>query len=172
MSPGTNVRPIWESAAGYSCRTTPIRSSRAKLGYPGFLCFVGTLLLSIKYALSDYRRNRERDPVIAQGSLYMFVCLVGLAAGIFFLSVGYGMLPAVLFGLAASLNMAASSEKQVEQTALTQSEPVLDAPRTLENRPKMQGNLLNGRRVRFGRFAGRGADSLSLAARLKISSRT
>ncbi len=130
----------------------------SETGIPGFLCFVGTLLLSIKYALSDYRRNRERDPVIAQGSLYMFVCLIGLAAGIFFLSVGYGMLPAVLFGLAASLNMAASSEKSVEQTSLTQSEPVLDAPRTLETRPKMQSNLLNGRRVRFGRFAGRGAD--------------
>ena len=48
-------------------------------------------------------------------------------------------------------------ENPVEQTALTRPEPVLDAPRTLENRPKMQSNFLNGRRVRFGRFAGRGA---------------
>ena len=81
----------------------------SELGIPGFLFFVVTLLLGIACALSDYRRNRERNPPVAQGSLYMFVCLIGLMAGIFFLSVGYGMLPAILFGLAASLHMAAES---------------------------------------------------------------
>ena len=136
----------------------------SELGIPGFLFFVVTLLLGIACALSDYRRNRERNPPVAQGSLYMFVCLIGLMAGIFFLSVGYGMLPAILFGLAASLHMAAESETaKIEiqttagQTGLpAPAELALNAPGAPESRSRTRENRVNGRRVRFGRFAGRG----------------
>jgi O-antigen ligase len=139
----------------------------SETGIPGFLCFVGTLLLSIRYALSDYRRNRERNPAIARSSLYMFVCLIGLAAGIFFLSVGYGMLLAVLFGLATSLHMTAETEtvKIAARTAAgeaalgTPSEPVSNGQRTPQPRVGARENLLNGRRVRFGRFMGRSTAS-------------
>jgi hypothetical protein len=97
----------------------------------------------------------------------MFVCLIGLAAGIFFLSVGYGMLLAVLFGLATSLHMTAGLEtaKIEARTAAGQatlaatSQPPLNGPRAPEPRVRPRENLLNGRRVRFGRFMGRGAAS-------------
>jgi O-antigen ligase len=129
----------------------------SELGIPGFLCFMATLLLSINYALSDYRRNRELNPAVAQSSLYMFVCLIGLAAGIFFLSVGYGMLTAVLFGLEASLHMAGLEARKMEEKTAAQ-QAVLPTP--LPAAPaseRAQKNLLNGRRVRFGRLTGRSA---------------
>jgi O-antigen ligase len=138
----------------------------SELGIPGFLCFVATLLLSVTYALSDYRRNRELNPPIAHRSLYMFVCLIGLAAGIFFLSVGYGMLTAVLFGLEASLHTAAGREAgqieaKIEEGTAAESAvspaPLPTAPAS-ERAPK---NLVNGRRVRFGRLTGRTAASSS-----------
>ena len=130
----------------------------SELGIPGFLCFVATLLLSIKYALSDYRRNRELNPPVARSSLYMFVCLIGLAAGIFFLSVGYGMLLAVLFGLTASLHTTAKLEAaKIEEGSTVEQPALLDPQATPEPRDRVQNNLLNGRHVRFGRFAGRSA---------------
>jgi O-antigen ligase len=129
----------------------------SETGIPGFLCFMATLLLSIKYVLSDYRHNRGINPAIARSGLYMFVCLIGLAVGIFFLSVGYGMLLAVLFGLAASLHMTAGREAAKIQEAITTGHATLPDPRaTAGPRAKTRNNFLNGRRVRFGRFAGRG----------------
>jgi len=127
----------------------------SELGIPGFLCFITTLLLSIKYALSDYRRNRELNPPVSRSSLYMFVCLIGLAAGIFFLSVGYSMLLAVLFGLTASLHKTAEFEAAKISEGSTAEQAALPDPRaTPEPRDRVQNNLLNGRRVRFGRLAG------------------
>jgi O-antigen ligase len=125
----------------------------SELGIPGFLCFIATLLLSIKYSLSDYRRNRELNPAIARSSLYTFVCLIGLSAGIFFLSVAYGMLLAVLFGLAASLHGTAELEAAKIAEGIAAERP--DPPATAEPRDRARNNFLNGRRVRFGRFAGR-----------------
>lgn len=128
----------------------------SELGIPGFLCFVATLFLSIKYVLLVYRRNRERNPAMAQSGLYTFVCLIGLAAGIFFLSVAYGMLLAVLFGLAASLHGAAELETAKANEPATGAEAdSLDRPATPEPHNRTRDNRLNGRRVRFGRFAGR-----------------
>ena len=124
----------------------------SETGIPGFVCFLGTLLTSLLFCFSDYRRNRERDPSIAKASLYMFVCLVGLAAGIFFLSVGYGMLLAVLFGLAASLHLVVASETTDAQI-VSPSEPALQESPIAAARPKLRENRVNGRRVRFGRFA-------------------
>jgi O-antigen ligase len=130
----------------------------SELGVPGFLCFVATLLLSIKYVLSDYRRNRELNPAVARSGLYMFVCLIGLAAGIFFLSVGYGMLLAVLFGLAASLHMTAELEAvKIKEGSAAGQAALPDPQAAAEPRDRVKNHLLNGRRVRFGRFAGRGA---------------
>lgn len=129
----------------------------SELGIPGFLCFITTLLLSIKYALSDYRRNRELNPPVARSSLYMFVCLIGLAAGIFFLSVGYSMLLAVLFGLTASLHTTAELEAaRIEKGGTVEQAALPDPQAAPEPRDRVQNNLLNGRRVRFGRLTGRG----------------
>lgn len=132
----------------------------SELGIPGFLFFVTALFLSIKHALQDYRNTRERDPASARGSLYVFVCFIGLAVGIFFLSVGYGMLLAVMFGLASSLHETIKSETAGIGAVAGDRQPELmggpipqptgrpaEPPRTWKNR-------LNGRRVRFGRFVG------------------
>jgi O-antigen ligase len=127
----------------------------SETGIPGFLCFTATLLLSIKYALSDYRRNREINPAVARSGLYMFVCLIGLAVGIFFLSVGYGMFLPVLFGLAATLHRTAGLEAGKIEDSITAQQVDLPDPAAAEPRAKTRNNLLNGRRVRFGRFAGR-----------------
>jgi hypothetical protein len=88
----------------------------------------------------------------------MFVCLIGLAAGIFFLSVGYGMLLAVLFGLTASLHTTAQLEAaKIEEGSTAEQAALPDPQGAPEPRDRVQNNLLNGRRVRFARFAGRGA---------------
>jgi O-antigen ligase len=129
----------------------------SETGIPGFLCFVVTILLSIKYSLADYRRNREINPAVARSGLYMFVCLIGLAVGIFFLSVGYGMFLAVLFGLAGSLHRTAGLEAAKIRKGIPVEHAALpDRPAQPEPRAKTRNNFLNGRRVRFGRFAGRG----------------
>jgi len=132
----------------------------SELGIPGFLFFVTALFLSIKHALQDYRNTRERDPAFARGSLYVFVCFIGLTVGIFFLSVGYTMLLALMFGLGSSLHETIKSETAGLAAAAGQ------APRELLDGPILQPasrpaeplrarkNRLNGRRVRFGRFAG------------------
>jgi O-antigen ligase len=126
----------------------------SETGIPGFLCFVATILLSIKYSLADYRRNRDINPAVARSGLYMFVCLIGLAVGIFFLSVGYGMFLAVLFGLAGSLHRTAALEAAKIQEGIPVEHAALpDRPAEREPRAKTRNNFLSGRRVRFGRFA-------------------
>jgi hypothetical protein len=82
----------------------------------------------------------------------MFVCFIGLAAGIFFLSVGYGMLLAVLFGLAASLHLVAAS-RTTDAQIVSPSELALQESPLSAARPRVRENRVNGRRVRFGRFA-------------------
>lgn len=132
----------------------------SELGIPGFLFFVIALFLSVKHALQDYRNTRGHDPVLARSSLYVFVCFIGLTVGIFFLSVGYTMLLAVMFGLASSLHETIKSETAGLTAAAEEARPeLLDGPipqpagRPAEL-PRTRKNRLNGRRVRFGRFAG------------------
>jgi O-antigen ligase len=135
----------------------------SEIGIPGFLFFVIALFLCIKHALRDYRNTRGRHPPFASGSLYVFVCLIGLAVGIFFLSVGYSMLLAVLFALATSLHE--SIKLETVQVATAESHPDLlerPAPESADRpeapRRRTRENRLNGRRVRLGRFAGREPD--------------
>jgi len=132
----------------------------SELGIPGFLFFVTALFLSIKHALQDYRNTRERDPPLARGSLYVFVCFIGLTVGIFFLSVGYGMLLAIMFGLASSLHETIKSETARLSSAAEDTQPELmdgsiAQPTGRQAAPhRSRKNRLNGRRVRFGRFVG------------------
>jgi hypothetical protein len=87
----------------------------------------------------------------------MFVCLIGLAVGIFFLSVGYGMFLAVLFGLAGSLHRTAALEAaKIREGIPVEGAALPDRPAEPKPRAKTRSNFLNGRRVRFGRFAGPG----------------
>ena len=76
----------------------------SETGIPGFLFFIGALLLSLKYTLSDYRAIRRVDSDLAKSDLYMLASISAIAAGIFFLSVGYTYVVAVMFALAASLS--------------------------------------------------------------------
>jgi O-antigen ligase len=132
----------------------------SELGIPGFLFFVTALFLSIKHALQDYRNARERDPALARASLYVFVCFIGLTVGIFFLSVGYGMLLAIMFGLASSLHETIKSGTAGLTAAAGETQPELmgapiPQPASRPAKPlRARKSRLNGRRVRFGRFAG------------------
>ena len=132
----------------------------SELGIPGLLFFITALYLSIKHTLQDYRNTLERDPLLERSSLYVFVCFVGLTIGIFFLSVGYTMLLAVMFGLASSLHETIKSESAGIGAAAggMQSElmegPISQSASRSAEPPRARKNRLNGRRVRFGRFAG------------------
>jgi hypothetical protein len=67
------------------------------------------------------------------------------------------MFLAVLFGLAGSLHRTAGLEAAKIQEGIPVEDPALpDRPVEPEPRAKTRNNFLNGRRVRFGRFAGRG----------------
>ena len=121
-------------------------------GLPGFICFVGALFLAIKYSLTNYRQNRKQRPSISNSSFYLFVCLIGTAVGIFFLSIGYTMLLATLFAFAASLQLMA--KLQTAGATALETGTVSSLPMTAPAQPsKPRANFLNGRRVRFGRFA-------------------
>lgn len=76
----------------------------SETGIPGFILFVGTLLLCLKYAMSDFRAARAVDSDLAKSGFYMFSALSALSIGIFFLSVGYTHTLAVMFALAAALH--------------------------------------------------------------------
>jgi O-antigen ligase len=130
----------------------------SETGFPGLLCFLATLFLSIKYTLSAYRRKRETDVAIARGGLYLFASLIGMSAGIFFLSVGYGMLLAVLFGLASSLHSVAQAAPANVETRDGESlagPPQPPAQEEPEAGIRARDNFRKGRRIRFGRFATR-----------------
>lgn len=76
----------------------------SETGLPGFILFIATLFLCVKYAFSDYRLARRVDSDLAKCGFYLFASLSALSVGIFFLSVGYTHTLAILFALVAALH--------------------------------------------------------------------
>ena len=78
----------------------------SETGFPGFLFFVASLFLCMKYTFSDYRAMRHRDPETAKLSRYFFLAMCPLLVSIFFLSMGYTHFLALFISMAAALHVA------------------------------------------------------------------
>jgi O-antigen ligase len=133
----------------------------SETGLPGFVFFMGTYLTSVFYSLSDFRRLRKINLPFSRASLYTFSALAALGFGIFFLSIGYSFLLTAVFALAASLRIVRSTslpsgagetaQEQFDAQEVRTPEMVLAARRRV---PLSTSD--SGRRVRFGRYVGRG----------------
>jgi O-antigen ligase len=137
----------------------------SEIGIPGFLFFFATFLSSALYSLADFRRLRTADLSLSRASLYTFSSLATLGLGIFFLSVGYSFLLAVIFALPASLHNILLSPSTASSPAEAKLESRVKTPETVlanlwharSNRQKPQrGGQKIDRRARFGRYVGRG----------------
>ncbi len=96
----------------------------SETGLPGFLFFTATLFLCVKYTLSDYRKIRRVDLDLARNDLYMLASISALAAGIFFLSVGYSYVVVVMFALATSLRKIVRKSLTEQTETVRQAEPL------------------------------------------------
>jgi len=76
----------------------------SETGIPGFLLFSITVFLCIRSVLADYRRLVLADMELAQYARYLFMSMGALAAGIFFLSVGYTHMSATIFAFSVALH--------------------------------------------------------------------
>jgi O-antigen ligase len=93
----------------------------SEIGIPGFIFLVATLFLCFKYTLADYRAARRVHSDLANFGLYMIASLSALAVGIFFLSVAYTYVLAVVFALAAALHQIV--QKSLGQPATANPSP-------------------------------------------------
>ena len=85
----------------------------SETGLPGFFLFFTTVVLCVRSVLTDYRRLTLVDEELAQYARYLFMSMAALAIGIFFLSVGYAPMTAVIFAFAVALhNVVERSLKQ------------------------------------------------------------
>ena len=89
----------------------------SETGIPGFFLFAGTVFLSLKYAFVDYRRKLASNSELTLCSRYLLYTSGALFAGIFFLSVGYTHMLAILFALATSIRLI--SEQSVATVPVT-----------------------------------------------------
>ncbi len=151
VGPGVFAYAAWDErkktggAAGWALVThNTYTQISSETGIPGFLLFVAALFLCLKYTVSDFRATRSLDRSSrSKEGLYLFACVFAFAVGMFFLSLGYGSLLPVIFGLAASLHrivrvslkdrpvesLVASSSGPAGQTTTTASHPPFVAPR-------------------------------------------
>lgn len=81
----------------------------SECGLPGFFFFAATVVMAVAYTFTDYRRLQKFDRELAQYARYAFTALLGMAIGIFFLSVGYTHLLGTMFALALSLHKVAQA---------------------------------------------------------------
>ena len=76
----------------------------SETGLPGFLFFMVTILLCLKYVLSDYRVLMRSGSDLAKLPRSLLMAFSALLVGIFFLSTAYSHFLAIFIALAASLH--------------------------------------------------------------------
>jgi O-antigen ligase len=96
----------------------------SETGLPGFLIFLGTILMVLKSAFSTYRTLKDTDSRLASSGKYLFSMLMAASVGMFFLSVGYTHTVTTLWALAvalANLRIWQASETHATSAAGAQS---------------------------------------------------
>ncbi len=76
----------------------------SETGLPGFFFFMGAVILSLKYTLSDYRALVRAGSDMVMLPRNLLLALVAFLVGIFFLSTAYSHFIALLLAFSASLH--------------------------------------------------------------------